>query len=56
MTISESLIAFVRAVFWLVVFVAVVTYGNKTGLLLSFAVGALASLGILLQKFKTFTK
>ena len=55
-TISESLIAFVRAVFWLVVFVAVVTYGNKTGLLLSFAVGALASLGILSQKFKTFTK
>ena len=51
-SVMESAIAVTRASFWLVITWIIVTYGDKTGLAVSFYVASAAALLVMTQKFK----
>lgn len=51
-TMMESIVSIMRAVFWLVLIIIAINFGDKTALLASFYIASASALVIMTQKFK----
>lgn len=52
-SVTESIIAFVRSLSWLLILVLIVQFGERYGLMSGFVIAAFSSLLVMSQKFKT---